>query len=545
MNFQENLSNMIKARFPLLYLTTFEEERAVNQIIYLCDCEDTIKRTRNVYVWSMTDGYTCKGKNIEKDTKLPLKALEFAENIEEPAVFILKDFHIYLSNGKYYDYVIIRKIRDLIPIIKNEEFPKTIIIVSPIFVLPTELQKDITLIDFDLPKVEDVRNILDEIIEANKDSNIRIELDDGEKNQICNAALGLTIQEAENAFAKAIANDGVLDIGDLENVLNEKSQIIKKSGVLEYIQTLSSMDDIGGLENLKRWLKKRSKSWTPLAKSYNIAPPKGILITGIPGCGKSLVAKSISNIWKMPLLRMDMGSIYSGILGSSEENIRRVIKTAEAISPSILWIDEIEKGLGNSNNSDGGTSTRILGTFLTWMQEKTAPVFVIATANDISKLPPELLRKGRFDEIFFVDLPTKNERKDIFKLHIKKRFKDTELDTSELLDKNAINLFASNTEGFVGAEIEQVILNSVFEAFNESRNVTVNDIVLCIRNTVPLSVTQYEQIMNIREWANIRAVAATAVEDRSLYDNEQKKNSEIDKFKQDVKMKRGGRTVEF
>lgn len=545
MDFQSNLSSMIKARFPVLYLTTFEEERAVNQIIDLCNREDIIKRSRKVYTWSMTDGFVCDGSNPSQDTKSPLKALEFTETVQESSVFILKDFHIFFSNGKYYDYSVIRKLRDVIPIIKNGEFLKTIIIVSPTFVLPVELQKDITLIELDLPKVEDIQCILDEIIEANKDSNIRIELTESEKKQICNAALGLTLQEAENAFAKAIVNDGALDINDLETVLNEKSQIIKKSGVLEYIQTPTNINDVGGLENLKRWLNKRSKSWTPLAQTYNISPPKGVLITGIPGCGKSLVAKSVSNIWKMPLLRMDMGSIYSGLLGSSEENIRRAIKTAEAIAPSILWIDEIEKGLGGSSNSDGGTSTRILGTFLTWMQEKTSPVFVISTANDISKLPPELLRKGRFDEIFFVDLPTQNERKDIFKLHINKRFKDTKLEISELIESQSIDLFASHTEGFVGAEIEQVILSAVFEAFNESRDVTISDIVSCIQKTVPLSVTQSEQIMQIREWANIRAVAATAVEDRTAYDNELEKNSEIDTIKQDVKMKRGGRTVEF
>ncbi|MCS4525217.1 AAA family ATPase [Clostridium botulinum] len=220
--------------------------------------------------------------------------------------------------------------------------------------------------------------------------------------------MGLTLQEAENAFARAMVEDGKLNIDDIEVVLEEKCQVIKKTGILEFMKSDLKMEDVGGLENLKRWISKRNKSWLDSAQKYNLPAPKGVLITGVPGCGKSLTAKAISAMWQLPLLRLDMGKIFSGVVGSSEENMRKAIKTAEAVSPSILWIDEIEKGFGGASSSgDSGTSMRIFGTFLTWMQEKIKPVFVVATANNISNLPSELLRKGRFDEIFFVDLPTK------------------------------------------------------------------------------------------------------------------------------------------
>ncbi len=259
------------------------------------------------------------------------------------------------------------------------------------------------------------------MIEFNKNA-ISNNLTEEDEDKLCKAALGLTLQEAENAFALAMVDDGKISISDLKIIIEEKMQVIKKTGLLEFIQSDVNMSDVGGLDNLKTWLNKRSNSWSEKAKLYSIKNPSGVLITGVPGCGKSLTAKAASSIWQLPLLRMDFGKIFSGIVGSSEENMRRALQTAEAVAPSILWVDEIEKGLvGLNSTGDSGVSTRIFGTFLTWMQEKQAPVFVIATANNIDNLPPELLRKGRFDEIFFVDLPTLNERVEIFKLHLKKR----------------------------------------------------------------------------------------------------------------------------
>lgn len=544
---RENLVNMFKARFPVLYIITWEEERATNLINEISNDESIIKTKRNVYIWNQVDGIVVDNCYAKEDTKQPIKVLEFIEKCDEPAIFVLKDLHVYLNtSSKLYDYNIIRKIRNIIAKIKSGIAPQNIVLISPIMVLPNELQKDITILEFELPNIDEIRTSLDEIIVANEGGRIIINLDDNERDKLCKAALGLTLQEAENAFAKAMVKDGTLDINDLDVILDEKCQIIKKTGILEFFKTDLKIEDVGGLENLKKWLLKRSRSWSSDATKYNLPSPKGVLITGVPGCGKSLIAKSISAMWKMPLLRLDMGSIFSSLLGSSEENMRKAIKMSEAIAPSILWIDEIEKGFsGVNSSSDSGVATRIFGTFLTWMQEKTSPVFVIATANNISSLPSEFLRKGRFDEIFFVDLPTKKERKDIFKVHFNKNINNPEIMKSINIDDKLFENLAEITEGFVGAEIEQIVISALFEAFHENRGLIKEDFIKVIKNTIPLSVTQAEQIIRIREWANIRAVAATAREDRNEYSDKNTNDSEVAKYKDEMKQSRGGRTVEF
>ena len=325
-----------------------------------------------------------------------------------------------------------------------------------------------------------------------------------------------------------MVNDGKINMKDLQVVLEEKVQVIKKTGILEFIRSDYTIKDIGGLDNLKNWLLKRNNSWSEQAKKYCIPAPKGVLVTGVPGCGKSLTAKAMSTIWGLPLLKLDFGKVFSGLVGSSEENMRRALQTAEAVAPSILWIDEIEKGLsGLGSNGDSGVSSRIFGQFLTWMQEKEAPVFVIATANNISGLPPELLRKGRFDEIFFVDLPTEEERKEIFKLHLERRLKDKEV-ASEL---------AKMTEGFIGSEIEQVVVSALCDAFFENRPLRFEDLAKNIQTTVPLSMTQREQVLALRQWANVRAVSATKTSKMKNY------SKEIDEG--NAATSRGGRTLDF
>ncbi|MCJ8171494.1 AAA family ATPase [Clostridium botulinum] len=542
------LGNMFKARFPYVYISTWEEERAISVISSVAKDASLIKTPRTTYIWSQTNGMAIENLKGKEETKQPLKALEFIEKCEEPAVFILKDFHVFFGvQGKNIDYNLIRKVRDLVTVLKASPNPKSVVFISPTVVLPNELQKDVTILDFDLPTIDEIKRMLDEMIYVNEQSGrIEMDLNESEKEKICKAALGLTLQEAENAFARAMVEDGKLNIDDIEVVLEEKCQVIKKTGILEFIKSDLKMEDVGGLENLKRWISKRNKSWLDSAQKYNLPAPKGILITGVPGCGKSLTAKAISAMWQLPLLRLDMGKIFSGVVGSSEENMRKAIKTAEAVSPSILWIDEIEKGFGGASSSgDSGTSMRIFGTFLTWMQEKTKPVFVVATANNIGNLPSELLRKGRFDEIFFVDLPTKNERKDIFRLHLKKRLTNEEVCEEINITDELLSNLADITEGFVGAEIEQAVIAALFEAFSEDRALKVADLERVIKNTVPLSVTQREQIIKIREWANVRAVAATAKEDRSEYlkVNEQKKDEK--KGEDDIRISRGGRTIDF
>lgn len=542
--FKRELANMLKARFPYIYMTTWEENRAISIVDGVINDSSFFRSSRKVLSWSQNIGVQTPTGAVEKKVNDPMDLLDYISSFEESSVFILKDFHVFLDpKSRLYNYNIIRKLRDISHTMKNGYVSKTIIFVAPTLVLPLELQKDISILDLDFPSSEEIMQVLNKIISDNAGSRIRIELTESDKRLLSEAALGLTLQEAENAFAKSMVDDGVLCVDDLDVVLEEKRQIIRKTGILEYITPNLDLKDVGGLENLKKWLSLRSKAWTPDAKEYNIPWPKGVLLTGVPGCGKSLISKAISTSWNMPLLRLDMGSIFSSLLGSSEENMRKAIKTAEAIAPSILWIDEIEKGFSDAGSNDGGVSTRIFGSFLTWMQEKESPVFVLATANDIQKLPPEFLRKGRFDEIFFVDIPTHRERQQIFKVHVKKKIEAAPIfSVSERFTDDDYNLFSELTEGFVGAEIEQCVVGSLFEGFNESRGIEAKDIEKAIKNIVPLSVTQSEKINALRAWADVRAVSATSSEDAREY---QKVEVETKPQEDDSNMFRGGRSLEF
>ena len=552
---EQYLTNLFKARFSFIYIPTWEEIRIVELITKIANNTAQIKSKRDVFIWSSTEGM--KKNLIEGQEKVgnidkPNEALKFIDEYNKPAILILKDVHtLFGVQGRNADYNFIRKIRDVAGSLKNAECSKNVVIIAPTLVLPVELQKDITVVDFDLPTLEEIKELLEVMIEQNEGSGITIDLSETDKEQLCKAAQGLTLQEVENAFARAMVTKGQLTINEIDIILEEKCQVIKKTGILEFINTNLKIDDIGGLENLKQWLLKRNNSWLGKAqKDYNLPAPKGVLVTGISGTGKSLTAKAISSMWQLPLLRLDIGKIFSGLVGSSEENMRKAIATAEAVAPSILWVDEIEKGFGGSaGEMDGGTSTRVFGTFLTWMQEKTKPVFVIATANNISRLPAEMLRKGRFDEIFFTDLPTFNERKIIFKLHLDKRLKDSISEGFEVTEK-LLDKLSKETEGFVGAEIEQVVISALFEAYAQDRELQEQDLFKVIKNTVPLSTTQSEQILAIREWANERAVSAAAHDEQYNYVPEEteettKKKAKAKKDTETVKRARGGRTIDF
>ncbi|MDR1565438.1 MAG: AAA family ATPase [Oscillospiraceae bacterium] len=538
------LGGLLKARFPYLYIPTWEEERAVAMIRAVAGDAEIIKTVRKVFTWTQTEGFTDNNGAQIKSTNDPVTAINFIKSVNENAVFILKDFHVYFGVGhRPAEYGIIRKLRDIIPVLNSGTLKKNVIFISPTLIIPDDMQKDISVFEFPLPTVEDLKNKLNEMLTAN--TAVVNDLAEEDKEKLSKAVLGLTLQEAENAFARAMVEDGRISLGDISILFEEKNQVIRKTGILEFVRSDLKLDDIGGLENLKRWLQLRNNTWLDSAKKYNVPAPKGVLITGVPGCGKSLTAKAMSAIWQLPLLNLDMGKIFSGIVGSSEENMRRALQTAEAVAPSILWVDEIEKGLGGSNGAgDSGTGARVFGTFLTWMQDKTAPVFVIATANNIHGLPPELLRKGRFDEIFFVDLPTRPERRDIFELHLKKRINGTDIAQSLFVGGTLSNVLlyelADMTEGFVGAEIEQVVISALYEAFFNERDLLETDLKGVISNMVPLSVTQKEQIMALRDWANVRAVAATAKEDLVDYiaSSDNSDNS-------DINQSRGGRTIDF
>ena len=531
------LSKLFRARFPYIYITTWEEDRAINTIKQLAGSEKLIKIPREVYIWTQTKGFTLNGKKVE-GTNSPDKAIDFIKESAKNAVFVMCDFHVYFGvKGRQIDYNVVRHLRDIIPELKTSNYRKNVVFVASELLIPDTMQKEITILDMPLPSLEEIKSKFDKMIIQNNQIDTSA-LDDEAKEKLCKAAMGLTLQEAENAFALAMVNDGKITASDLDTILSEKMQVIKKTGILEFINTDIKIDDIGGLENLKNWLQKRNNSWSESAKKYCLPAPKGVLITGVPGCGKSLTAKAMSAVWQLPLLKLDFGKIFSGIVGSSEENMRKAIKTAEAVAPSILWVDEIEKSLsGINSNGDSGTSSRIFGTFLTWMQEKTAPVFVIATANNISSLPAELLRKGRFDEIFFVDLPTLKEREEIFKLHLTKRLKDEDVSSRIQPTTEVCAQLARMTEGFVGAEIEQTVIASLYEAFFQKRPLEFDDLVNTIKNIVPLSVTQKEQILALRQWANVRAVAATKKDDMAQYGNETNENA-------DISASRGGRALD-
>lgn len=531
------LSRLFRARFPYIYITTWEEERAISLIKKISKSEKLIRVAREVYVWTQTNGFVVDGQKID-GTQSPDKAIDFIRDCNKNSVFVMCDFHVFFGvKGRQVDYNVVRRLRDNLSELKTSKFRKNVIFLASELLIPETMQKEITILDMPLPTLSEIKAKFDKMITQNAQIDTS-GLDEEGKEKLCKAAMGLTLQEAENAFALAMVNDGKVDVSDLDIILSEKMQVIKKTGILEFINTDIKISDVGGLENLKSWLNKRNNSWSESAKKYCLPAPKGVLITGVPGCGKSLTAKAMSAAWQLPLLKLDFGKIFSGIVGSSEENMRKAIKTAEAVAPSILWVDEIEKSLsGLNSNGDSGTSSRIFGTFLTWMQEKTAPVFVIATANNINSLPAELLRKGRFDEIFFVDLPTQREREEIFKLHLSKRLKDKDVASKIEINSDLYKQLSQMTEGFVGAEIEQVVISALYEAFFNKRPLEFFDLANTIKNVVPLSVTQKEQILAIRQWANIRAVAATKKDDMVEYSS--KADSE-----DDVNSSRGGRALD-
>lgn len=512
--FEEKLANLINAGFPYIYIPSYEEERVMSAINRVLSTQELVRNPRKVFTWAQTCGVTCQDHNgPDRSTQTPMTAIEYISKYKDPAVFVLKDMHVFFGPDRQTrpDYAVIRRLRDILPNLKMNR--KTVVFLCPRLVIPEDMEKDISVLEFSLPSFSEIDNMLTELTAGLSPESIRLSAD--ERTQLVRAALGLTLQEAENAFCRAIVQTRGLDNDAIAVIYDEKNQVVRKTGVLEFVKSDLRIDDIGGLENLKNWLIRRNNTWQEKAQKYNLPAPKGVLITGVPGCGKSLTAKAMSTIWGLPLLKLDMGKIFGGIVGSSEENMRKAIATAEAVAPSILWVDEIEKGFaGTQSDGDSGTSARVFGTFLTWMQDKTAPVFVIATSNDISRLPAELLRKGRFDEIFFVDLPTTREREKIFQVHLKKRIANSEIAHSVSESVGICAELASASEGFSGAEIEQVVIAALYDAFYSDRGLLPEDLLRNIRDTVPLAVTQREQLTSLRTWAEKRAVLATAREDR-------------------------------
>jgi ATP-dependent 26S proteasome regulatory subunit len=423
-------------------------------------------------------------------------ALDAIADSVDPTLFVLKDFHPFLGRGQF---AVVRRLREVAQSLKNSH--KTVFLLSPVQDIPVELEKELTVINVAMPGEAELGLQLDSIIESvQENSQCEVELDAESRERLLQASLGLTLGEAENVFARILIRTRKLDAQGVKEVLTEKQQIIKKSGLLEYFSPKERFEHIGGLGILKDWLAKRSLAFSPEARAFGLPQPRGILMLGVQGCGKSLCAKAVASLWQLPLLRLDIGRMFGSLVGSSEENIRRAIAVAESVAPAILWVDEIDKafaGIAGSGTTDGGTGARVLGTFLTWLSEKQLPVFVVATANDISNLPPELLRKGRLDEIFFVDLPQKEERAEIFRIHLQKRGRDPEtFSTGEL---------AALSASFSGAEIEEAINSALYDAFYAQRELAQADIEATLQQTVPLAATMDEKIGSLRSWSKGRA----------------------------------------
>jgi len=493
---QQELDIYIRARYTLLWVVTSEESRALSEIDQLAK-----EQRKPVYVWSATTGVANPAipTRVDAGKRDPLTLLTAIVEDREPGLWVLRDFHPFLR-----DHTVVRRLREAA--FSLESSNKTIILLGPVLKIPPELEKEITVVDFSLPTRDELDRQLDRIVEsARSHGKIDIALDRRQKARLVQACLGLTINEAGNAIAKAIIQSGGRLDGDaVEAVTEEKQQIIRKSGLLEYYRSDDQLTTVGGLDTLKEWLRKRVRAFGEEARAFGLPEPKGILLVGVQGCGKSLVAKSVANSWRLPLLRLDVGRLFSSLVGSSEENLRNAIKVAESIAPVVLWVDEIEKGfsgVGSSNVSDAGTAARVFGSFITWLQEKKAPVFVIATANTVSQLPPELVRKGRFDEIFFVDLPDTAERREIWKIHLLKRNRNP--------DDFDLHTLAMASDGLSGAEIEQAVIAGLYEAFDQTRPLEMSDLLDVLQDTVPLSQMMQEEIDALRSWARQRARRAS------------------------------------
>lgn len=497
MNFQTEIETLIRARYPILYIITSEEMRVQNLVV-----EIAAKRQKKVFEWTFSNGIVPAGTSIQSQksrnasTKDPIAALDQVIEQVEPAIFLFKDFHPFLTKN---NFAIIRKLKDIALHLKNSF--KTIILISPVMEIPAELDKEVTVINFPQPAKEDLGVMLDKIIaEVREHKQIQIDLDEKGRDRLLQAALGLTLGEAENVFAKIIVQEQRLSGDHVQEVFAEKQQIIRKSGLLEYYDASEDFSNIGGLSVLKDWLTKRAVAFTDEARAFGLPAPKGILLLGVQGCGKSLCAKAVSRRWQLPLLRFDMGRMFGSLVGSSEENVRRAITVAESVAPAVLWVDEIDKafaGAQSSGATDGGTTARVFGTFLTWLSEKKAAVFVVCTANDVSQLPPELLRKGRLDEIFYVDLPSEEERGEIFKIHLAKRGRDPKTFDLEAL--------VAASKDLSGAEIEEAIISALYDAFYAKQELATGHVLATLSQTVPLARTMSEKISHQRNWAAGRA----------------------------------------
>ena len=480
LRFVDELRALLRAPYTLIHIETHEEARAVDLVKRLAARDE-----RPVWEWSITRGF-----GDDHSSGDLMAALPEIESIDEAGIFVFKDAADLLE-----DPVTRRRLRETESHCASAS--KTLIFVGPTPIDHPEFAKDLTGLSLPLPDREIIRRQYEAVFPRDKFSDLPHE-------SLIGGAMGLTQREAHRAFHRVrhqlleTRREGQpFDIE--EAILHEKQRLVGKSDVLEFHPLADGLDSVGGLDALKQWLAERKKAFSQEARDYGLPAPKGILLIGVQGCGKSLTAKVVGRHWGLPLLRLDMGNVFDG-RRSPEEALRAALKTCDAIAPCVLWMDEIEKGFA-TGQSDDGRASRVLGTLLTWQQEKESPVFVVATANDVQALPPELLRKGRFDEIFFVDLPQPHERRDILRIHLEMRDLD--------VDDEAIDELVEQTEYFSGAELEQIVVSAMYAAFAEDRQIEQDDLLYAARETVPLYRTYEEMIKGLREWAHERARPAS------------------------------------
>jgi SpoVK/Ycf46/Vps4 family AAA+-type ATPase len=481
MNFLNELILLLKARYPIIYINTNEEER-IEYLIKYC-AKKYVSRT--YYSWDFVDGYKGNPNDTGFATRNPLEALDLIDKLtpETASLFVLKDYDNFLK-----DVSVGRKLKNLSRTLKTQ--PKNIIIISSEINIPDSLKEFITLLELPLPTYSEISEELNRLT-----SSLQQEIDETTLDNIATACQGLSLERMRRVLSKVIAKNGEIDNSSPNLILQEKKQIIQQTQLLEFCLNDKNIKDLGGLDRFKDWLKLRAKAFSREAIQYGLPYPKGLLLVGVQGTGKSIAAKIIAHEWQLPLLRLDFGRLFASLIGQSEQRVRKMIEIAEALSPCVLWVDEIDKAFAGAQSSgDSGTTSRVLATFITWLSEKTSPVFVVSTANNIDFIPPEILRKGRFDEMFFLDLPTAEERQAIFEVHLKKYRADS-------IQKFQLPLLGQLSKEFSGAEIEQVVIEAMRLGFNENREFNNEDILISIKNLVPLARTKSKELDQLKSWS--------------------------------------------
>jgi AAA+ superfamily predicted ATPase len=484
-----NLTNYIRAGFAGIYLQSQEELLEENKLKNIAD-----NLGYKLYRWSIDQGLLNVSTAQLEECTDPIGILDEIAALPEKSICILSDYHSFLGDpASPINPLLARTLKQTIRTCRLQQ--KVIIVLSNQVQIPNELEKEFVLIQTDLPTAEELGTIARSIAQSAK-----LEITDTALEQVCESALGLTTQEAEDIFALSVVEQGKLEP---EVIAYAKANTVKKSGLLELIEADVKAEDIGGLEILKSWLNKRKNAFGKEALEFGLPAPKGLLLLGIPGTGKSLCAKATGAILQRPILKLDAGKLFAGIVGESEANLRKALQTAEAMSPCVLWLDEMEKAFSGAGNgsTDGGVAARVFGSFLNWMQEKDKPVFVVATANDISKMPPELLRKGRFDELFFVDLPSTEERKRIWEIQI--------LAHGRSIGSYNLNSLAKSTDGYTGAEIAQCVIEALYLAYDDGEDLKQLHLQEALSELVPLSQLMSEDIKQLRRWAEGRTRRAS------------------------------------